>query len=463
MQMFSSESTNLLALSNSTINQQIKQHQNEADKSDELLCQIDLNLQDMQRSSFIDEKLIQTQQKIHKDVKEQELQLGDIQALKSDFLSLHTIDTRISQCKAMSQEIEHFESRIAKVEEYVRLDRFNELVSLVQQLQESLKVVRDLSFFEKQKQRIEKFDKMIMNYMQVKEKELIFDTQYYKQHQEQIGLLITLEQYFNQENQLIERLIDIKLVKEFEYLLNNKWEEINKEEDSSFDDENTKQYQAKFFFKYFRTLIYFMKSIQDFVLQIFQGQQKEKNTLYKATLEKLLQKLLQDYKEKIIMEFVNSLSYDQQLDVYEKVFIQTCQSIKMILNNQNLNSNQHVNISFDSNLHLFFKELYQDLLEKYRKSVDLVVSENFQYILEKDSLESWENNFEKITYVFEKTLINNIEICQCYDLQFLIQTILKTFEKFLMQICFHIGQFCNKRVHLGIPNPMQKRSVITSV
>ena len=61
----------------------------------------------------------------------------------------------------MSMEIEHFENRIAKVEDYIRQNRLGDLVILVRQLQESLKVVRDLSFFEKQKQRIERFDKAI--------------------------------------------------------------------------------------------------------------------------------------------------------------------------------------------------------------------------------------------------------------------------------------------------------------
>lgn len=51
------------------------------------------------------------------------------------------------------------------------------------------------------------------------------------------------------------------------------------------------------------------------------------------------------------------------------------------------------------------------MLDKYRKAIDVVVSENFQYILEKDSIVNWSSNFEKVIYVFEKTLANNIEIC----------------------------------------------------
>ncbi len=80
----------------------------------------------------------------------------------------------------MSGEIEHFESRIAKVEDHIRHDKFEELVLLVQQIQDSLRVVRDLSFFEKQKQRIEKFDKMILGYVQAKERELLVETKYYR-------------------------------------------------------------------------------------------------------------------------------------------------------------------------------------------------------------------------------------------------------------------------------------------
>jgi hypothetical protein len=82
--------------------------------------------------------------------------------------------------------------------------------------------VRDLSFFEKQKQRIERFDKMILSYVSAKEHELIFENAYYRSNSEQIKMLLSLEQYFGNEQGLIEQLIDQKLVKDFDFTLNNK-------------------------------------------------------------------------------------------------------------------------------------------------------------------------------------------------------------------------------------------------
>lgn len=67
-----------------------------------------------------------------------------------------------------------------------------ELVDSMKQVQDSLKVVRELSFFEKQRQRIDRFDKMIMSYMQSKEKEYLFDTQAYRSKVDEIRALIKL-------------------------------------------------------------------------------------------------------------------------------------------------------------------------------------------------------------------------------------------------------------------------------
>lgn len=46
-------------------------------------------------------------------------------------MELYEIDRRVDRCKAMALEIEHFENRIAKVEEYIRHNKFMELVKLV--------------------------------------------------------------------------------------------------------------------------------------------------------------------------------------------------------------------------------------------------------------------------------------------------------------------------------------------
>ena len=45
-----------------------------------------------------------------------------------------------------------------------------------------------------------------------------------------------------------------------------------------------------------------------------------------------------------------------------------------------------------------------------------------------------------------------IEIGLCYDLQSMANTVSKALERFLMQICYHIGQYSNKRTHFGAPS-----------
>jgi len=48
-----------------------------------------------------------------------------------DFKELVQMEGRIARCKDMSTEIEHFESRVSKVEEYIRQDKINELKDLL--------------------------------------------------------------------------------------------------------------------------------------------------------------------------------------------------------------------------------------------------------------------------------------------------------------------------------------------
>ncbi|CDW77287.1 UNKNOWN [Stylonychia lemnae] len=441
LQMLSQESINLIQHSTTLINKEIETYQesnfiseNLAKTQNAINDSVEGVQQSQQKNAQGSEKQVQSSQEIRCNQK--------INEIKSDFSMLSTIDKRINNCKIMSQEIEHFESRVAKVEEYIRLNKFSELVLLVQQLQESLKVVRDLSFFEKQKQRIEKFDKMIQAYAQNKEKEFIFECNFYKQNAENIRQLILLEQYFANDNQLVEQIMTQKLLKEFEYILLSKTEEENL--DDEMDPSLVKNYKGKFFFKFSQAVKHFLSTQIDFLNELFDDTKLAQ--LQKDHIEKLMIKMLADYKDKLIQEFVHSLDYDQQLEVYENFFIKMLVNVRTIIGNR-------VAVSLDQSFNLFFKDLYQEMLDKYRKQIDIVASENFQYILEKDALGGWEKNFLAVTHVFEKVLVNNVHICQCYELQFLAQTVLKTLEKFLMQIRFHIGQFCNKRIHMGIPNP----------
>jgi guanylate kinase len=61
-----------------------------------------------------------------------------------------------------------------------------------------------------------------------------------------------------------------------------------------------------------------------------------------------------------------------------------------------------------------------------------MVSENYQSIIEKDSMIEWVKNFDKIIYTIESVIVNNIRITQCYELGSLITATLKSMEKFLM-------------------------------
>lgn len=165
------------------------------------------------------------------------------------------VSERIVRCKLMSGEIEHFESRIAKVEDFIRHDKFEELVALVQQIQDSLRVVRDLSFFEKQKQRIEKFDKMIMGYVQGKERELVLETKYYRQNASAINRLITLEAYFGREKQLIDLIVESKLLKDFDYLINQTKE----------NSDSISPYRQKLFCTFTTALLTLLTELPDFL------------------------------------------------------------------------------------------------------------------------------------------------------------------------------------------------------
>ena len=51
--------------------------------------------------------------------------------MRDEYSELHKVSQRIERSQKMSQEIEQFESRVAKVEEYIRHNRFDELVILV--------------------------------------------------------------------------------------------------------------------------------------------------------------------------------------------------------------------------------------------------------------------------------------------------------------------------------------------
>ncbi len=73
----------------------------------------------------------------------------------------------------MASEIEHFEQRIAKALHLIQSDNLAELALLIQQLKDSLKVVRGMTGFEKQKDRVEKFEQHVLEYIQSQENEIL--------------------------------------------------------------------------------------------------------------------------------------------------------------------------------------------------------------------------------------------------------------------------------------------------
>ncbi len=100
-------------------------------------------------------------------------------------------------------------------------------------------------------------------------------------------------------------------------------------------------------------------------------------------------------------------------------------------------------LSFDTSLYPFIRELIQSMVERYRKMIDSSVSEAFESIMENDQqyplVANWNSRLDSIIYTIEKCLANTIEIGLCYDLQSLTSSVIKQLEKFLIQICYHIG------------------------
>jgi hypothetical protein len=81
----------------------------------------------------------------------------------------------------MSKEIEEFEQRVQKVDEYIRADDLVELCNLVvNQLGASLSVVKELAspdskqvFKQHQHNRLQRFEKLILTFVQYKQTEIL--------------------------------------------------------------------------------------------------------------------------------------------------------------------------------------------------------------------------------------------------------------------------------------------------
>lgn len=68
-------------------------------------------------------------------------------------------------------------------------------------------------------------------------------------------------------------------------------------------------------------------------------------------------------------------------------------------------------------------DLYFDLVNKYKREIDQVINTSYENIIEKESLVKWERHLDKILYIFEKVVMNDVEICQCFELSSLINSI----------------------------------------
>jgi hypothetical protein len=77
-------------------------------------------------------------------------------------------------------------------------------------------------------------------------------------------------------------------------------------------------------------------------------------------------------------------------------------------------------LSFDNSLYPFIRELFQSMVERYRKMIDSTVSEVFESIMENDQqyplVSSWPSRLDNIVQTIQKCLENTIEIGLCYDL-----------------------------------------------
>ena len=99
----------------------------------------------------------------------------------------------------MAAEIEHFEESIGQVEELMRKDSLAELTSLMGSIQESLNMVSNLSFFDKQKQRLDRFKKGIIAYTGQKEDEMIVPDKSFVGNPSDLRCLLLIYRHFDKE------------------------------------------------------------------------------------------------------------------------------------------------------------------------------------------------------------------------------------------------------------------------
>ena len=83
---------------------------------------------------------------------------------RDDLIELLHFDDKLMSCDQMSRDIERFQERIGRVEELIQDDDINALASLLVELKLSLEMIQSFSFFQKQKQRLDRYEKVILEY-----------------------------------------------------------------------------------------------------------------------------------------------------------------------------------------------------------------------------------------------------------------------------------------------------------
>ena len=62
-----------------------------------------------------------------------------------------------------------------------------------------------------------------------------------------------------------------------------------------------------------------------------------------------------------------------------------------------------------------------------------------------------------------QVLVNMVRICACFEMQELLQTVLKALERFLMQLCFTINQASNRKMRQGLVNPLNQAATAPAI
>lgn len=102
-------------------------------------------------------------------------------------------------------------------------------------------------------------------------------------------------------------------------------------------------------------------------------------------------------------------------------------------------------------------EIMNGVVNRYKTLIDTTVSNNLDAIKAKDDLQGcteWNRNFKDIIWISRQVLSNMIGICSCFQMDDLVNTVLKALERFLMQLCFTINQACSRKMHQGLVNPL---------